>query len=304
MRFPQLRRLLDSARRRVVRRRESRIRCRRGRFVNIELLEIRTLLSGNSQTITENSPPTAQDDLYDPLPAHRKLIVRAGDGVLSNDTDLDGHVLSVSLVSPPQHAKNFILNSDGSFRYKRDFTFVGIDTFTYMAEDPFGGNDQASVYISVAGPGPGPTMDLFELPVITDEGELGTFYATATSGAGGLTFQWDFGDGAVGTGGNVEHACDDGDYMITLFSDGYGATDTRQGVVAIENVAPSAVVLDGARSDGHALSTLKIFDDQVSDLLLGGQATDLFFAKLETVWDLTDRHPSETLVAFLSEGCA
>jgi FtsP/CotA-like multicopper oxidase with cupredoxin domain len=57
-------------------------------------------------------------------------------GVLGNDTDAEGDLLTVSVLATSDPANGtLILNTDGSFLYTPDLNFNGIDTFTYRATD-------------------------------------------------------------------------------------------------------------------------------------------------------------------------
>jgi hypothetical protein len=55
-------------------------------------------------------------------------------GVLANDSDPDGDVLTSLLVDGPQHG-TLELNDDGSFSYQPEAGYHGIDSFTYVALD-------------------------------------------------------------------------------------------------------------------------------------------------------------------------
>ncbi|MCP2029676.1 gliding motility-associated-like protein [Flavobacterium sp. HSC-32F16] len=55
-------------------------------------------------------------------------------GVLSNDTDVEGDVLTAVLVTGPSHG-TLTLNSDGSFTYVHDGSETITDSFTYKAND-------------------------------------------------------------------------------------------------------------------------------------------------------------------------
>ena len=57
------------------------------------------------------------------------LTVNAANGVLSNDFDMDGDILSAVLDSGPANADSFTLNPDGSFTYTPTANFNGIDVF-------------------------------------------------------------------------------------------------------------------------------------------------------------------------------
>ncbi|MDQ4132190.1 MAG: Ig-like domain-containing protein, partial [Actinomycetota bacterium] len=70
-------------------------------------------------------------------------------GVLANDTDADGNLLTAGSASDPANG-SVRLNADGSFTYTPDTNFAGTDTFTYSASDPDGNTDTATVTITVA----------------------------------------------------------------------------------------------------------------------------------------------------------
>jgi VCBS repeat-containing protein len=80
-----------------------------------------------------NDAPTAVADDYS-VAEDGKLNVSAAQGVLANDSDVEGNSLAALLVSPPSRG-TLILNADGSFIYTPDANFFGDDTFTYRAND-------------------------------------------------------------------------------------------------------------------------------------------------------------------------
>ena len=82
----------------------------------------------------ENTPPSATEDSYR-VADDVVLIVSAEEGVLANDTDVDGDALTAQLVAPPEHGA-LSFNPDGSFSYVQDPN-VGESTivFTYQAFD-------------------------------------------------------------------------------------------------------------------------------------------------------------------------
>jgi Ca2+-binding RTX toxin-like protein len=69
-------------------------------------------------------------------------------GVLGNDADAEGDLLSVSLVSGPSHG-SLSLNSDGSFSYTPFLAFVGYDSFTYYANDGLQNSNLATANLTV-----------------------------------------------------------------------------------------------------------------------------------------------------------
>ncbi len=100
-------------------------------------------------TITIGDIPTAADDAY-PTQADQLLTVSAATGVLSNDNDPAKGKMTAKLV---QNVTNgtLTLNPDGGFTYQPNASFVGQDTFTYMANNGQVDSNVATVTITVTG---------------------------------------------------------------------------------------------------------------------------------------------------------
>jgi VCBS repeat-containing protein len=86
-----------------------------------------------SATELTNRAPTTVNDAYT-IVKGGTLNVNATNGVLKNDTDIDGDALTVEVVTGPANG-TFTLNANGSFTYKPNATFTGTDTVTYRAKD-------------------------------------------------------------------------------------------------------------------------------------------------------------------------
>lgn len=69
-------------------------------------------------------------------------------GVLANDADPNGLLLTATLGTLPAHGI-LVLNVDGSFTYVPNPGFYGTDSFTYTAVDLFTASRSATVTISV-----------------------------------------------------------------------------------------------------------------------------------------------------------
>src|SRR4029079_5035324 len=74
----------------------------------------------------------------------------AAPGVLANDSDVDGDILSAVLVSPPTHG-SLTLNTNGSFSYVPAANYNGPDSFTYQANDGQADSGVATVSITITG---------------------------------------------------------------------------------------------------------------------------------------------------------
>lgn len=108
-------------------------------------------VNSNTATVTINvasvdDPPTAVNDSY--TVGGASITVTAANGVLKNDTDLDGDLLTAQLVSQPANGI-LTLNADGSFTYTPRATFVGVDTFTYRAVGNGVSSNLATVSLNV-----------------------------------------------------------------------------------------------------------------------------------------------------------
>jgi hypothetical protein len=93
-----------------------------------------------------NDAPVAADDAYDAV-QNTALTVPAP-GVLGNDSDADNDPLTAALVTGPANG-TLTLNADGSFTYTPTFNFVGVDSFTYVANDGTVDSNTATVTIAV-----------------------------------------------------------------------------------------------------------------------------------------------------------
>jgi Ca2+-binding RTX toxin-like protein len=113
--------------------------------------------------------------------------------VLANDSDPDGHALSLKLIDGPANGA-VILNADKTFTYTPKAGWTGTDTFTYQVADGHGGlaNATATVKVDPAG----------------QDGYTTQFHVNKTSGYsdgyGGRTFFIDPTSGASGNDGLSE----------------------------------------------------------------------------------------------------
>jgi hypothetical protein len=105
-------------------------------------------------TAMKNNPPIAADDTEFKMITGNILEVPAS-GVLANDFDPDGNLLTVSLTTQTQHG-TIVLDSDGSFTYQPEDGFIGEDSFEYIANDGTVDSNIAKVLISVEEPNMSP----------------------------------------------------------------------------------------------------------------------------------------------------
>ncbi len=116
------------------------------------LRNIQTLqFSDASQTIgvpvPVNHAPLATNDFFG-VDMNSSLSVSVAAGVLANDSDQDGNLISSILVSAPTHG-TLTLNANGSFSYTPAANYFGADSFRYKANDGLLDSNVATVSITV-----------------------------------------------------------------------------------------------------------------------------------------------------------
>jgi VCBS repeat-containing protein len=97
---------------------------------------------------TANGVPRTQPDTFQ-AQAGQTLDVPAA-GVLDNDTDLDGDLLTAVLAAEPAKGQ-VTLQPDGAFTYRANKRAKGTDSFTYLAQDTTGLQALETVTIQVKG---------------------------------------------------------------------------------------------------------------------------------------------------------
>ncbi|MEZ5276881.1 MAG: Ig-like domain-containing protein [Opitutaceae bacterium] len=98
-------------------------------------------------TAVNDAPLASDDGGYKTLP-NQALSVTAALGVLANDSDVEGMILSAQLVAGVSHG-NLTLNANGSFVYTPALDYSGNDSFTYRASDGVLTSNTATVSISI-----------------------------------------------------------------------------------------------------------------------------------------------------------
>ncbi|NOS69719.1 MAG: tandem-95 repeat protein, partial [Verrucomicrobia bacterium] len=93
-----------------------------------------------------NDPPVAQNDAYNVTENTALNIIVPG--VLGNDSDPDGDLLTAVLVASPTHGA-LTLNTNGSFTYIPDANYHGPDSFSYHANDGTTNSGIATVTLTV-----------------------------------------------------------------------------------------------------------------------------------------------------------
>ncbi|MHB8900342.1 MAG: LamG-like jellyroll fold domain-containing protein [Thermoguttaceae bacterium] len=161
--------------------------------------------------------PLAASDAY--LMYGDTLSVEAA-GVLANDVDPDGDLLTAHLVSGPDFDADFVLNPDGSFTYTPDAGFGGIDSFTYVATDGLADSELATVTIRQA------------------------LYVTNTDDSGEGSFRWTIENAN-------SHANDPSGIDAIAFAISGTGPHTIQPLTALPTVT-DPVIIDGCSQEGYA----------------------------------------------------
>jgi hypothetical protein len=95
-----------------------------------------------------NTPPLAAADSY--RTAKNTLLTIPAPGVLANDIDPDGNSLRLGSVLTQPTNGTLSINADGSFTYRPNGNYVGLDSFTYKASDGAALSTAATVVIQVS----------------------------------------------------------------------------------------------------------------------------------------------------------
>ncbi len=85
--------------------------------------------------------------------------------MLANNVDPEGDAITKAEVLVGPANGTVVMNTDGSFTYTSNPSFIGSDAFTYMAFDALGASDMANVSINVIDAPPEPTEDAFAVGV-------------------------------------------------------------------------------------------------------------------------------------------
>ncbi|MDT0188006.1 LamG-like jellyroll fold domain-containing protein [Microbacterium sp. ARD31] len=101
------------------------------------------------EQLPTNVAPVAAADAYDAVGG--EPLVLPAPGVLANDTDADGNVLTATAVTQPANGEVEVA-ADGSFTYTAPAGFSGKDVFTYRADDGEDVSAPAQVTITVKSP--------------------------------------------------------------------------------------------------------------------------------------------------------
>ncbi|MCC6561360.1 MAG: tandem-95 repeat protein [Xanthomonadales bacterium] len=239
-----------------------------------------------------NDPPVALADAFELLQG-QVLQVAVSDGVLRNDSDVDGPQLRAALIAPTQRGL-VTLQPDGAFRYVPDAAFSGIDQFQYQIDDGLGALAVATVLLTVRPEDPTVTLAVeddfyaFEAPgtVVPAPGVLANDTHT---GGGGITAAALIAP-PVGT---LDLRADGG--FTYSAPEGYSGTTGFSYVATVGSVSEVAyVTLDVLATDNHPPVAMAdayvMFEDRVLDSRASGSllANDHDFEGADLAVELLD----------------
>ena len=151
-----------------------------------------TTVSIGVSDIFENTAPVAADDS-----ANGDEDTAVTLNVLANDSDVDGHNLTITAVSAAAHG-TLVNNGDGTVTYTPDANYNGSDSFTYTVSDGNGGESTATVNLNVAAVNDAPTMVTAAFSVAEDAANGTVVGQVAASDVDGDTLTYSI------TGGNAD----------------------------------------------------------------------------------------------------
>ena len=207
-----------------------------------------------------NTPPVAGDDNFF-VDEGRILITTDVDGtgtpgtsddngVLANDEDGQGDLLTAELVTGPSHASNFMLNTNGLFTYEHNGSETTTDSFSYTVSDGVNPPIFATVTVTII-PANDIPMVVVESPANTTtllEGDTIDFFGLATDAEDGditslLTWTSSL-DGVLGNGRIINPTLTVGNHTVTAaVTDGQGAEGSASITVTVNvNISPVVTI--------------------------------------------------------------
>jgi len=191
--------------------------------------------------------------------------------VVANDTDIDGDVLTVSVVADPDNG-TAVVNESGTITYTPDDEFAGTDTFTYTISDGNGGTSTATITITVSGTNDAPVA---EADIVTTSEDLTIVIAVLDNDSdaeGSISIQSftqavfglvvDNGDGTLTYTPNADYMGED--FFTYIIVDEAGATAEGQVGLLVMGVndAPTAED-DGASTAEDTPITIDVMENDL-----------------------------------------
>lgn len=132
-----------------------------------------TLVPGSIRTTA-----VAIDDAYSVN--EDQLLDVAAPGVLDNDIDPDGDLLTATQVTGPSHG-TLLLNANGSFTYTPEGNYNGSDSFTYKVSGSLPASETATVTLTVNSVNDAPAFTLGLAPTVDEDAVAQTMATWATA---------------------------------------------------------------------------------------------------------------------------
>ena len=217
-----------------------------------------TISDGNGGTDTATvfvlvdggPPPVASDDSAI-TPEDTPVVIV----VLTNDTDADGDVLTVTSTTQPTYG-TVTNNADGTVTYTPNANYNGTDTFTYTISNNYGGTDIATVTVTVTPVNDDPVAndDYFTIPVDSVDIHIDELLANNTDVDGDTLIVTSTTQPTYGTlsmnNGTMTYTPNVGflgtDTFEYTISDGNGGTDTATVFVLVDGGPPPVASDDSA----------------------------------------------------------
>ena len=217
---------------------------------------------------SSNTPPIANDDAETAAEDSSVTI-----DLLANDIDADGDALIIASVTQPA-AGTVTNNGDGTVTYTPDANFSGVDSFTYTVSDGRGGEDTATVTITVNGVNDAPIAA--DDSVSTTVGNPVSFNAVANDSDvdGDTLFVQSFAQPANGTvtndgGGLLTYTPNESfagaDSFVYTVSDGAGGAASATVTVTVSQID---TVQDGVLSTSEDQPVTVVAIEPGSDVTL------------------------------------
>jgi len=218
--------------------------------------------------------------------------------LLANDTDPDGDVLSISAVQNGDHG-SVEIDADGNVVFTPEENYSGEATFSYTVNDGNGGEDSATVTLSVSSVNDLPTIDVVNTITVDEDGSQQFTYSTSDIDSADVTLTGsaDNGNVVVNANGTVTFTPDEnyfGDDTITLTAtDNHGGVTMQEISVTVNPMedAPDAVDDGSFEPQTATLAAEFNFDAGVPTATVGsvtaesdgqiGDAADFNAAKVE-----------------------
>ncbi len=199
-----------------------------------------------------NQPPVAVNDTLQAIAGAASVI-----DPRINDSDPNGHPLTITAVTAPAHGTASITGSGTSITYTATSGYTGADSFGYTISDGFGGSASATINVTVAAANTPPVAndDSIDIEVVwagsfTPQGAVNVVF-NDTDANGHTLSVTGFTNGSAGTvtqSGNVLTWTRNAaltnmlpvppDTFTYTVSDGYGGTDTGTVTVNITIYPP------------------------------------------------------------------